>query len=284
MHLFMVQALFSWKQALLMETKVVILGIRGSAPVSGEAYLRYGGATTCVFLRFGDQIIVLDCGTGMMELPKVLQKDDRQITVLLSHPHVDHLLGLPMCPVVFDPEKKIDMYGALRNGMDVRQQVCAFLAPPLWPVGPDRFPAKISFHDLPDAFCLGDVTVETMDGFHPGGVSLFRITGGGKSIVYMTDCTVTEKNLPKLADFARDCDLLLCDGQYSPQEWPDRKHFGHSTWTAAAQLGAQCGAKMVRIIHHDPFRTDTQLDCAEKEVTAIHRNCIFARAGEEILL
>ena len=125
MHLFMVQALFSWKQALLMETKVVILGIRGSVPVSGEAYLRYGGATTCVFLRFADQIIVLDCGTGMMELPKVLQKDDRQITVLLSHPHVDHLLGLPMCPVVFDPEKRIDMYGALRNGMDVRQQVCA---------------------------------------------------------------------------------------------------------------------------------------------------------------
>lgn len=267
-----------------MEARVVILGTRGSVPVSGEAFMHYGGATTCVLIRFENQTIVLDCGTGMMELQKVLHKYDRQITVLLSHPHVDHLLGLPMCPVVFDPARRIDIYGAVWNGLDVRQQVCAFLAPPLWPVGPDRFPAKISFHDLPDAFCLGDVTVETMDGFHPGGVSLFRITGGGKSIVYMTDCTVAEKNLPKLADFAQDCDLLLCDGQYSPQEWPDRKHFGHSTWTAAAQLGAQCGAKMVRIIHHDPFRTDTQLDCAEKEVTAIHRNCAFARAGEEILL
>lgn len=246
--------------------------------------MHYGGATTCVFLRFGDQNIVLDCGTGMMELPKVLHKDDRQITVLLSHPHADHLLGLPMCPVVFDPAKQIHIYGAVRKGMDVRQQVCAFLAPPLWPVGPEQFPAKITFQNLPDLFCLGDITVESMDGAHPGGVSAFRLSGGGKSVVFMTDCTVTEKTLPELAEFARNCDLLLCDGQYSRQEWKGREHFGHSTWEAAARLGAVCGARRVRIIHHDPFRTDTQLDSAARELTAIHAGCTFARAGEEILL
>lgn len=267
-----------------MEVSVVILGTRGSVPVSGESFLHYGGATTCVFLRFGDQNIVLDCGTGMMELPKVLHKDDRQITVLLSHPHADHLLGLPMCPVVFDPAKQIHIYGAVRKGMDVRQQVCAFLAPPLWPVGPEQFPAKITFQNLPDLFCLGDITVESMDGAHPGGVSAFRLSGGGKSVVFMTDCTVTEKTLPELAEFARNCDLLLCDGQYSRQEWKGREHFGHSTWEAAARLGAVCGARRVRIIHHDPFRTDTQLDSAARELTAIHAGCTFARAGEEILL
>lgn len=267
-----------------MEASVAILGTRGSVPVSGEAYLRYGGATTCVFLRFGDQVVVLDCGTGMLELPKVLHKNDQQIAVLLSHPHVDHLLGIPMCPVVFDPEKKIDIYGAVWNGLDVRQQVCAFLAPPLWPVGPDRFPAEISFHDLPDTFCLGNVTVESMNGVHPGGVSLFRLTGGGKTVVFMTDCTVTAENIPVLAEFARDCDLLLCDGQYSQQEWKGREHFGHSTWRAAAQLGTACGARMVRVIHHDPARTDVQLDSAARELTKLHKNCAFARAGEEILL
>lgn len=267
-----------------MEASVVILGTRGSVPVSGEPYLRYGGATTCVFLRFGDQTIVLDCGTGMMELPKVMREEDRQLTVLLSHPHADHLLGLPMCPVVFDPEKKIDIYGAVRDEKDVRQQICTFLAPPLWPVGPDKFPARITFHELPDMFCLGEVCVESMDGVHPGGVSAFRLTGGGKSVVFMTDCTVTEENLSELAAFARDCDLLLCDGQYSPQQWKGREHFGHSTWTAAAQLGTACGAKMVRIIHHDPFRTDAQLDSAARELTEIHGNCAFAQAGEEIRL
>lgn len=267
-----------------MEVSVVILGTRGSVPVSGADYLRYGGATTCVFLRFGDQNIVLDCGTGMMELPKFLHKDNRQITVLLSHSHADHLLGLPMCPAVFDPAKKIDIYGTIREGRNVRQQVCTFMAPPLWPVGPDKFPAKITFRELPERMILGDVTVERMDGAHPGGVSLFRLTGGGKTVVSMTDCTVTEENIPVFAEFARDCDLLLCDGQYSQREWKGREHFGHSTWTAAAQLGATCGAKQVRIIHHDPFRTDAQLDSAALELTAIHSNCAFARAGEEILL
>jgi len=267
-----------------MKVRVDILGTRGTVPVCGEDFLRYGGATTCVFLRFEDQIVVLDCGTGMMELPKFLHKDDRKITVLLSHPHADHLLGLPMCPAVFDPAKQIDIYGAVRKGMDVRQQVCALLAPPLWPVGPDRFPAKITFRDLPEQMLLGDVMVESMNGVHPGGVSLFRLTGGGKTVVIMTDCTVTEENIPVFAEFSRDCDLLLCDGQYSQQEWKGREHFGHSTWVAAAQLGVSCGAKQVRIIHHDPFRTDAQLDSAAQELTEIHSNCAFARAMEEILL
>ena len=267
-----------------MEISVVVLGSRGSVPVSADAFVRYGGATTCIFVRFGNQTIVMDCGSGMMELPKVLHKEDQKITVLLSHPHVDHLLGLPMCPVVFDPAKKIDIYGAARNGMDVRQQVCTFLAPPLWPVGPDRFPAEITFWELPERMILGDVTVESMDGTHPGGVSLFRLTGGGKTVVVMTDCTVTEENVPVFAEFARNCDLLLCDGQYSQQEWKGREHFGHSTWVAAAQLGADSGAGQVRIIHHDPFRTDAQLDSAAGELAAIHSNCAFARAGEEILL
>ena len=225
-----------------MEASVVILGTRGSVPVSGEDFLRYGGATTCVFFRFEDQNIVLDCGTGMMELPKFLYKDARQITVLLSHPHADHLLGLPLCPVVFDPAKQIAVYGTIKKGRDVRQQVCTFMAPPLWPVRPDLLPAEITFRELPERLQLGGVTVEAMDGAHPGGVSLFRLTGGGKSLVFMTDCTVTEENLPELTEFARNCDLLLCDGQYSQQEWKGREHFGHSTWVAAAQLGAACGA------------------------------------------
>lgn len=267
-----------------MEVRVVVLGTRGSVPVSGEEFVGYGGATTCMFVRFGDQTIILDCGTGMMALPKVLREEDEQLTVLLSHPHVDHLLGLPLCPVVFNPAKKIAVYGAVRNGKDVRQQVCAFLAPPLWPVGPELLPAKITFQDLPQCLALGNVVVESMEGVHPGGVSLFRLTGGGKRIVCMTDCTLTEEILPKLTEFARDCDLLLCDGQYSQQEWKGRERFGHSTWVAAAQLGAACGAKMVRIIHHDPFRTDAQLDGAAQELTVIHSSCAFARDGEEILL
>lgn len=267
-----------------MKSTVVILGARGSVPVSGKSFLRYGGETTCILVKLAGQTILIDAGTGMLALPSYLEKDENQIAVLLSHAHVDHLLGLPMCPCIFDSAKQFKIYGVERNGKTVKQQVCALLAPPLWPVGPERLPADISFHTLPEKLVLGEVTIEAMEGIHPGGVSLFRLTGNGKSIVIMTDCTLLEERLPELAEFARDCDLLLCDGQYSALEWVSRSHFGHSTWNMAANFGKLCGAKQVRIIHHDPERTDAQLDQAQPELTAIHPNCTFACTQEKILL
>lgn len=267
-----------------MRSEVVILGARGSVPVSGEQFLRYGGSTTCVFLRLAGMPIVLDAGTGMLELSGVLSPEERQITLLLSHPHVDHLLGFPMCAAVFQPANQLDIYAAARDGKDAKAQVCAFLAPPLWPVGPDQLPARFTFSELPPVLMLGDVEIRTMEGNHPGGVSLFRLNGAGKSVVFATDCTLTEELLPELTEFARDCDLLLCDGQYSQSEWAGREHFGHSTWNMAARLGAACGARQVRIIHHDPNRTDAQLDGAAEELLEIHPNCAFARSGERLIL
>ena len=123
-----------------------------------------------------------------------------------------------------------------------------------------------------------------MEGAHPGGVSLLRLTGGGKRVVFATDCTVNGPGAGPLAEFAQGCDLLLCDGQYSDAEWPERSAFGHSTWTAAARLGRACGAARTRVIHHDPGHTDRLLDDAAGELRAIHPDCAFARAGEEIFL
>ena len=123
-----------------------------------------------------------------------------------------------------------------------------------------------------------------MEGVHPGGVTLFKLTGEGKSVVFVADCTLTEQLLPEVIEFAKDCDLLLCDGQYSLSEWSGRENFGHSTWIAAAKLGAECGAAQVRIIHHDPERTDEELDNATEELLAIHKNCAFAQSGEQLFL
>lgn len=267
-----------------MKQSVTILGSRGSVPVCGGAFARYGGATLCAAARLAGQVVVLDAGTGILRLPEVLAEGEREIPLLLSHPHADHLLGLPMCPAVLDPQYQFHIYAVPRNGLTAQKQVCALMAPPLWPVGPEQLPAALTFHDLPATLSLGPVTVEAMEGVHPGGVTLLRLTGGGKRVVYITDCTLTEALLPRLIEFARDCDLLLCDGQYAEEEWPVRQHFGHSAWTDAARFGAACGAKAVRIIHHDPSRRDEELDTAAAELTAIHPDCAFARDGEEIVL
>ena len=267
-----------------MKEQVVILGTRGSVPVSGPDYLTYGGGTTCVLVRLAGQLLVLDAGTGMLKLPSHLREEEWNVPLLLSHPHVDHLLGLPMCPLAFDRRRRLDVYAARYGGLDGEEQVRALMSPPLWPVGPDKLPAHICFHDLEDGLAVGPVRVDTMKGVHPGGVTLFRLTGGGKRVVFVTDCTLSEEILPALSDFARNCDLLLIDGQYSPAEWEANRAFGHSTWTDAARLGAACGAARVRIIHHHPAHTDRELDGAASQLTEIHPGCAFARAGEEIVL
>ena len=263
---------------------VTVLGARGSVPVSGPDFMGYGGATVCVLARLAGQAVVLDAGTGLLELPRLLEDEERRIPLLLSHPHADHLLGLPLCPLLLQPGFRVDIYAARRHGLDAEGQVRALLSPPLWPGGPHQLPFPPAFHDLPPRLELGPVTVESMEGVHPGGVSLLRLTGGGRRVVFVTDCTITDSLLPALKEFARDCDLLLVDGQYSDDEWPTRAGFGHNTWTAAARLGRDCGAKRVLVIHHDPAHTDCQLDAAAEELRRIHPDCAFARAGEEVLL
>lgn len=266
-----------------METVVTILGARGSVPVSGSAYARYGGATTCVLLRFGADYIVLDAGTGLMSLPAAAQEQSA-LPLLLTHPHADHLLGLPLCPYAMKAGARLDIYAASRGGLDARAQVCRLLAPPLWPVGPDQLPADIRFHELPGTMTLGGVRVDAMEGRHPGGVSLLRLEADGTRVVFATDCTIDGALAPALREFARGCDLLLCDGQYTDEEWPDRAGFGHNSWSGALGFARSCGAKRLRVIHHDPFRTDAELDRAAERLRAADFDCDFAREGEVIRL
>ena len=266
-----------------MENKVTILGARGSVPVSGERFVRYGCATTCFMIEMGGEIILVDAGTGILNLPReILQQPE--LKLLLTHAHYDHLVGLPMCPYLFQSNVQLHLYSAKRDGLTAKSFLKRMFSPPLWPVGPDELPGKVVFHELHGPLQLGAVHVDTMEGLHPGGVSLLRFTCGDHCVVVTTDCTITDEQLPGLAAFARDCDLLLCDGQYSEGEWVDRSAFGHSKWTAAAELYRVSGAKAARIIHHDPDHTDAELDAAAGDLLSRYPHCGFAQEGEVIYL
>ena len=262
---------------------VRILGARGSIPVCGPGFRKYGGDTICVLVRLAGQDILLDAGTGLMTLPPE-QMEAPALTLLLTHYHIDHLLGLPLCPYVLRPGKRLEVYGAPRAGTDAHGALSQLLSRPLWPVGPDKLPAELAFHSLPETMDVGPIHIETMEGVHPDGVTLFRLTGGGRSVAYITDCTLAEEALPAITRFVRGCDLLLCDGQYSREEWPTRSGFGHSTWAASARLAAACGAKQARVLHHDTTHTDDILDEADREVRAICPACSLAAQGEVITL
>lgn len=262
---------------------VTILGCRGSVPVCGKQFSRYGGATSCVLVHAKHAIAVLDAGTGLLNLPPHLNKG-RSIPVFLTHCHVDHILGLPLCPQAMSSEYQFHIYGAVHGGQDAAAQISALMSPPLWPVTPSQLPADFVFHSTAPRMELDGFTVENMEGCHPGGVTVYRLTVNGRRIIYMTDCTITDENHSSLLEFARNCDLLLCDGQYSDEQWRTRSTFGHNRWTEAARFGAECGAKKIRILHHDPTHSDQALDIARTEVRTITSVCDLAFDNEEIIL
>lgn len=254
---------------------VKILGCRGSVPVSGPQFARFGGNTLCIFVRLGGQPLVLDAGTGILSLPSVLEPTERTVPLLLTHGHADHLLGLPLCGCLTEPDFSMTVYAKPRAGLDAGGQVRRLLSPPLWPVGPEALPAALRFAPLTDGLQLGPVTVRTLAGIHPGGVTLLRLDCGGKSVALITDCTLTDDFLPTAAAFAADCDLLLCDGQYTDAEWADRADYGHSTMEAAVTLGRLCRAGSLRLLHHDPTHDDATLGTLSYP---------FAFDGEEVFL
>jgi len=265
------------------QTRVTVLGARGSVPVSGKEFRRYGGATTCFLAELGGFSVVLDAGTGLLRLPENVLAV-KELPLLLTHPHTDHLLGLPMCAYVMQPGSKLTVYGARRSGLDVRSQLGCLMRTPLWPVPADGLPAEIAFEALPEDFTIGPVHVRSIEGIHPGGVSLIRLERDGTSVVLITDCTLTDALWPHALDFARGADLLLIDGQYSEEEWAAHSSFGHNTWLRAAEFGRASGAREVRIVHHAPTHSDVVLDAASSSLSAIHPRCSFAREGEVILL
>lgn len=266
-----------------MSDTITILGTRGSLPMCGGRFIEYGGLTTCVLVHMGGQYLVLDAGTGIMDLPEEAMRQT-ELPLVLTHTHVDHLMGMPMCPYVMRKGSRLDIYGRTRAGLTVRQQVDRLLSPPLWPVTADDFLTELRFHELPETLTFGSLRVDTMEGVHSGGVSLVRLEAEGKRVVFATDCTLNDEMWKKLGEFARDCDLLLLDGQYTDEEWPSRSTFGHSTWRMAAEFARSCGAKRLRVTHHDPQHTDTMLKPYDAELQASNPAYRFAREGERIEL
>lgn len=323
---------------------VILLGTRGSCPVSGDKFHKYGGATLSVLVRLGGRPLLIDCGTGMLSLKKNLSSNEKRLPVLISHAHLDHILGLAASSFMFESGNSLDIYGKTITGVvgnnanagsadsnsnatggDIATQIGTLFSRPLWPVGLNVFPAKTIFHEIKiNNFNNGDsgnassavaggvmlnapegFSVRVLEGNHPGGVCVFRIEGAGgisetqgapKSLVYCSDCTLDDATFAQLKDFAKDCDLLICDGQYSESEWLGYKDFGHSTWNTAVQLAKDCGAKRLRIVHHSPYRTDAELDAFQEVMSAMCEkyraeagspdlyDFSFGYDGEEIIL
>ena len=265
------------------QTTIRFHGTRGTLPRAGAAFAGYGGDTACLAVHMGGEAIFLDAGSGIANaaLP------GRPATVLLSHAHIDHILGLPFLLSALEGGRaegrpRLQIYLKNRCGRTAAEQLAAYVAPPLWPAPLEEFPGA-AVHSLPDGpFSIGPVRVDTMEGCHPGGCTVYRLSCGGQSLVYCTDFEHAPAQKKALVRFADGCDLLVYDAQFTNEEYHAHRGWGHSTWETGEEIARRCGAKAAKLFHHSPHRTDDELDALAKRLTL--PGCSFAKQGEEVAL
>jgi len=259
--------------------RVTVLGTRGSVPVSGTDFAIFGGNTSCYLVEAGDERIFLDAGSGLLSASCSYPHDP---VILLSHLHVDHLLGLGLYERLTLPGAITRLLVPARDARAAREAIERLYAPPLWPLTLGEYDGDVQIDAMPQSLQLGEVTIETEQGSHPGGCVLIKICYAGKTLVYATDFEHGARASARLVEFCRGADLLLYDGQYSEKEYPSHEGYGHSTATEGVAVMERAGVKRMRIVHHDPHSTDSEL--LERERALGRTDVRFAREGETIEL
>lgn len=259
--------------------RLTVLGTRGSMAVNGSRYDLFGGATSCYLAQAGEDSVFLDAGSGLIQAPVAFP---RPPAILISHLHLDHLLGLGMYPRMVMKGLKTLLYVPVAPGKDPEQVLNSVYSPPFWPVSLSHYSGDIAIRPLAFPLQVGEIRVDGMEGNHPGGCAAIKLSWREKRIVYLTDYEYSEESFGRLTAFAAGCDLLLFDGQYTAEE-ADRRHgFGHSTADWGMEMMRKSGARRLLLVHHDPQSTDEILLAREKAIG--RANVRYARNGEVILL
>jgi len=267
-------------------------GARGSITTPGIETIKYGGNTSCVEIRCGKEIFILDAGSGIRKLgDKILTEKPQHINILFSHFHWDHIQGFPFFSPVFNGKYSITLIGERKMNFTLEQLFTNQLMFPYFPVSMTDLNAKINFREITrnDNIKQKDVTIKLARLNHPGGCIGYRIEYGGKAFVYATDTehfSCIDKSLLKLASNA---DVLVYDCNYTEDEYsgkigPPRTGWGHSTWVQGVKVAKAAKVKKFIIFHHDPAHDDKFVDKIEKDVRKEFKESYAAYEGMELSL
>ena len=260
--------------------QLTVLGARGSMASDRPEQAAFGGDSSCYMLRAGEETVFLDAGTGLLNAPASYPRDP---VILLSHLHLDHLIGLGMFPGISNRNQRPRIYVPFCKTQEEAESVMARVyAPPFWPLKLPDFESHPALLPLPESFAVGELTVRAIPGSHPGGCFVFRLEYHGKSVVYATDYEHEDASFERLLAFAANADLLLYDAQYDRKQYAACKGFGHSTAEMGQKLMEICKAKRLLLIHHAPSSTDEILLEREKALTSAAAS--YAREGQVISL
>lgn len=247
--------------------KISLLGVRGSIPTTGVDTGFYGGNTSCVMVQEANSWLVLDGGSGIQKI-NLPARLTRRVDVLLTHLHIDHILGLGFFRPLFDPDMEVHIWGPVSATQSLHSRLSRYLSPPLFPVLLRDLPCKLVLHDMENSdFTIGPFQIMSRYIIHPGPTLGFRIAGGQSVLAFLPDHepALGKNGLPTDSkwisgyDLAANADLLIHDAQYTAEEYAHKYGWGHSSMQDAILLAGRSGAKRLLLTHHDPFHTDDQL-------------------------
>lgn len=249
--------------------KIRLRGVRGSIPTTHPDMAKYGGNTSCVTVREGDWLLVLDGGSGMQQINLPPEKNIKRVDVLLTHLHLDHILGLGFFSPFFNPSLDVHIWGPASKASSLHARLSRYLSPPLFPVLLRDLPCKLTLHEVDNSsWSVGPFTIGSRFVIHPGPTVGFRISNGRSVFTYIPDHepALGANGLPTDTkwlsgyDLAQGADLLFHDAQYSIDEYPHKRGWGHSSMDDAAKFASITGVKHLLLAHHDPSHTDEMLN------------------------
>ena len=245
-------------------------GVRGSIPAPGIETARYGGNTSCVELRCGDELLILDAGSGIRNLGNELVEQNPpgpvETNLLISHTHWDHIQGLPFFVPGYSAQNRIGIFAAPDYGARVKIALRNQMTPLNFPVAFDQMRGFIGIKELdPGTNRIGRFAICTTELNHPGGCAGFRIEAEGIAVGYLPDhepysAGSRGKQRKKLTDFIRDLDLLILDTQYTAEEYSQRRGWGHGSLPESVRIALAGNVRRLLLFHHDPTHPDSQID------------------------
>jgi phosphoribosyl 1,2-cyclic phosphodiesterase len=248
-------------------------GVRGSIAAGGPEVASVGGNTSCVEVRAGDELLVFDAGTGLRALGAAAQP--REANLFFSHVHWDHIQGFPFFTPAFVPGNRFVLHGPGRNGAQLLAALEKQMQPPTFPVTLDAMGATLDFRGVVDGDVIdvGPARVIARALNHPQGCFGYRVEHAGKTVVYATDFEplADGTSSPGALALAAKADVLICDAQYTVDEYegrsgPSRRGWGHNSVHHATQLARDAGVGTLILFHHDPSHDDAKI--AELEALA----------------
>lgn len=258
--------------------KAKVWGARGSVPVSGPEYMRYGGDTTCLSVESdaGD-LIVMDAGTGVRRLgAELLAQPPRRVAFLLSHAHWDHVIGFPFFKPLYFPNFKLDFYGNTHAQASVRAMLSHTMMAPFFPVDLGRVAADLTFHEGCGDMCrIGSIEVHRFPLSHPNGGCGFRLEENGRALVFFPDNEFTfdhkgGRMFEAYVEFCRGANVLIHDAEYLPGEYKAfSRGWGHSIYADTVRLGLEAGVDRLVLWHLNQDRSDDAVDAMLESARAL---------------